>query len=267
MFFNVLLISTAIITQSPQQPDNTIPPNESFQCSPEIVLDFSPAPWSVCLNRFDPVEADSCVDLLIEIPQLSGISLHFVRTDTTGWRYSGIIDTDSSGTPIDLRIDLAKTPEGDLLHAVFHPEITKNMTVSTNMLVHQNDRPARPDTIPSFTMHLRRTTRLCHPPVRYIVENRIFTYPPGYRRDPVYNCAERSMFHSGMSVRMPTAGSLEKRAQEYLYWHCMTLSPLTFENPEELVKNEALKNRFTRKKRIRKEKKPGKSRFRLQPLR
>jgi hypothetical protein len=244
----ILFLSAVLMTtQSPAAPE----PDQT-NCVPEVRLQLSPAPVSICLNRFNPLTPDSCVEVTIGGDELSGVSLHFTRTDTTGWRYSGSTSPDSDKQSSLLRIEITGDEQGDLLRAIVYPD---NRNTPINIAAIENDRPALPDTLSQFNLHYERHARRCRQPQpREIVETRVYIYPPNYRRDPDFNCAERAMFHSGMSVRMPTSASLENRAQLYIYWHVQKLAPLKFDEPKELVKGEAIRNRFARPKKSKPEK-------------
>ncbi len=247
-------------------PADDSPVTDVSVCLPEVRLEISPAPVSICLNRFNPLTPDSCVEVTIGGDELSGVSLHFTRTDTTGWRYSGSTSPENDEQRSLLRIEITGDEQGDLLRAIVYPDNRDTFSTPIDISAVENDRPVLPDTLSQFNLHYKRNARLCRQPQpREIVENRVYIYPPNYRRDPDFNCAERAMFHSGMSVRMPTSGSLEHRAQLYIYWHIQKLAPLKFDEPEELVKGETIRNRFARPKKSKpeKEKKPF---LRFKPL-
>ena len=263
MLLTAFFLLAAAVSASP---DEMVPAVATDTCFSEVLIHISSDPVRICLNLLD-TGPDSCIDVIIGGNVLSGVSLHFTRTDTTGWHYAGIIQPDSVVSPPDLRMEIITGNDGTLQRASFYTERHDTLGKRIPGMSIDSDRPVLPDTLPTASLHLRRTVHSCRPIEQpAVVVYRKYTYPPNYRRDPVYNYPERSMFHSGKSVRMPTAGSLENRAQQYIYFHCSTLAPLRFDDPEELEKNEAFRNRLKKSRPVKKKKKK-KPFLRFRPLR
>jgi hypothetical protein len=213
-------------------------------CLPEVIIHTLPSPWSFCLNTLAP-GPDSCIDITIDGSRHFGAQIHFSRSDSVNWQYRGMTFPDSGTIPADVRIELNNGSDGNLVQAQFYPQTQYDSLTFPPQIRIENDRPAPPDTSkPDLNIAIYRTVTDCQPKRwKVVVEERHYSYPPGFRRDPVLNYPELSMFHYGRSVRMPTARSLENRAQLFLYWHTM-LDPLKFEDSEEVWRKEAVYNKF-----------------------
>ncbi len=217
-------------------------------CLPEVRIQIPPRPMSICLNQMRPGK-DSCVEVIINGDGYFNAYIHFFYMDGREWNYSGMTRFDSNKPLPDFRIELTHGPKGNLARASF---VTNNHIDTVTPLPHLhnsvNDLPLQPDTCHAAVLNVLRRAYVCRPEYRVLVEERVYTYPPGFRRDPVLNYPELSIFHYGMSVYIPTAYSLENRAQLSIYWHILKLPELEYDDPYK-IKNAAAANHQKGKQR------------------
>lgn len=250
-------------------PPDTVPQESGFTvpCYPEICIQMSPLPMNICLNGMSP-EGDSCVTVSIDGSRIFGAIFHFSRSADGKWSYSGMNIFDSIGKPSEIHVEVSQDSGGNLKRVHIIPGRRGDSLQLSARIRIVNDRPADTATDSDIGIIISQTVFDCRQnKPRLVIEERKYTYPPGYRRDPVLNYPELSMFHYGISVRMPTARSLEHRAQLYLYWHCRVLAELEYDDPEEMERKEAAVNRLKDKKEKPPAKKKKKPLISFRPLR
>ncbi|MBN1309192.1 MAG: hypothetical protein JXA18_14810 [Chitinispirillaceae bacterium] len=238
-----------------------------YYCIPEILIVSRPERWKLCLNRMAP-DDDSCVEVTISGQAAGGAVIHFQYTEDGKWHYAGMQSVESADRTAPVKVYLTNDPAGDLLRVSIFPAAGSDTTPLLSAPRVRNDRPDTADTASPSNLTVRRMVHNCNR-VEYkvVIEERVYTYPPGFRRDPVLNYPELSMFHYGGSVRMPTANSLQEWADLYSFYHMSNPDELTFDDPEEIIKAEAWLTRYSRRKpvgrdRPKKRRRPPMIRFR-----
>ncbi|MBN1578417.1 MAG: hypothetical protein JW913_17785 [Chitinispirillaceae bacterium] len=217
-------------------------------CVPEVLVTTQREQWKLCLNLIAP-ENDSCAEVTVSGHATGGAVIHFKYTEDGKWHYAGMRNVDTAEGAAPVQVDLTNDPEGALLRVAIHPAAGSDTSLLLSALRLRNDRPDTADTAPPSNLTVRRMVHNCHrPEYKVVIEERKWTYPPGYRyRHQVLNYPELSMFHYGGSVRMPTAKSLQKWADLYSGYHIANPDELKFDDPEEILQQEEWLNRYLRK--------------------
>jgi hypothetical protein len=196
----------------------------------DIVFNDRAFLYSFSLDRFKP-EGDSCVQVLVNIPKMSGAWARFLFTSEKRWQFENIGYLDSSERLGSIRVRTTFDEGGYF----FKAKIIVSSTIDTLPKIAENtgrrwDVPrAEPSPLP-FDFSFERKAAVCNPGKKTTVVVRKFTYPPRYmRRDPEpLNYPELSMFHYGNRVHLPTPGSLNERGVLINYWHILHPDPLEY---------------------------------------
>jgi hypothetical protein len=221
--------------------DSVAAPDIEDRCGPEVRIILGLARWQLCLGSMAP-DNDSCAEVRISG---HGMTIRFDYSSDSGWHYEGITGNDSSAAFGSASVQLTSDEHGSLAGVLIHSVNADDSARLVSPLLLNNDLPVRDTTIlPHTDLSVQRITRACAGP-RLMVEERIWTYPPGYRyRYIPPNYPELSMFHCGGSIRMPTSKSLEKRALMFVEYNIVTLEKLEFDDPEEIMRQVAIFNRL-----------------------
>ena len=214
-------------------------------CFPVISIVTPQQSWSVCLNYMVPPE-DSCGEVIIDFGPRHGIAVSFLFERDKLWHYNGTKHKSDGMDDNRFSLDVLEDSARGLLGAVATLDPPDDSAAGYPLKLNRRfDLPeVEPiDPPPDFTV-FKRTVKCGPPAIRYVVENRVYTYPPCYgHREPVLNYPELSMFHYGRSVRMPTAKSLRNWAEEICLYHVLHPKPFTFDDPEEIMRSEAWRNK------------------------
>jgi hypothetical protein len=236
---SIILAATIITSHIPEVSsevvriidDNSTP----IDCPPVILIYAQKSQWTLCLGQMIPIN-DSCAKVSVKI--VNDV-FNFIYTGK-GWKYSGV-HSNRSKKISSLSIDLANDREGHLQRVFIHD--LDNILLTHNL---HEGRFDLPDATPKFNLSVQRMVYHC-PEEQIVTNDRKYTYPPNYRRDPVLNYPELSMFHYGRSVRMPESGSLFEYAL-YYFFHPTTRKKISFDNPDEIMKREAWLNRHFKRR-------------------
>lgn len=247
--------------------ETTLSSDSMAVCVPEVRIVAGTARWHFCLASMTPAE-DSCAEVRIHG---YGMTLLFNYRGDSGWWYTGIENSDTSEVDPSVSVSLTSDEQGFLTGVLVRCAPDDSLSFPPP-LGPNSDLPVTDcDTAPQVTLSAMRIVHTCGAPKpRLVWMDRVWTYPPGYRHRYIPpNYPELSMFHCGMSVRMPAGKSIEKRALMFCTYHFSTLEELVFDNPEEIMKKEARINRLglNRPKpdnRAKKKRRP--SLFSLRPL-
>lgn len=242
-----------------------IPDND---CFPEIRITDPFQTWSVCLNYMLPPE-DSCAEIKIDLGGARRVAFSFLLKRDRLWRYGGMKYASADTTDGHFSIDVLDDSTRGVLGAVISIDAASDSLLFLTNLSKNNDLPELEAALPPANFTVLRRVYTCAPPeINLIVENRLYTYPPGYgRREPVLNYPELSMFHYGRSVRMPTSTSLRDWAEQICLYHILHPKPFTFDDPDEIMRSEAWRNKVREKQTVARERKKSASKLPLVSLR
>lgn len=235
--------------------------SESVECSPAAEIYRAGFGSRVCFNEIVQTK-DSCVDLSIGFDDI-GLVVKFHRSRLNSWRYVGI-DSKNDNFTGEMKIEVTDNPDGSLSSAIL-TVIPPKDSLKTNMpLVQvQGDIVSNRPQLATVDYSISESHYLCTNPVR-VITDRKFTFPPGYmRRDQRLNHAELSMFHSGKSVRMPTYASVRERGILIFEYKVLNPSKLTYDDPDEIERKEAWKNKFKKREKKKKAKRTRKIKINL----
>ncbi|MDO5575711.1 MAG: hypothetical protein Q4F84_01415 [Fibrobacter sp.] len=235
--------------------------SEAAGCSPVVEIYRAGFGSRVCFNEITQAK-DSCVDLSINFDDI-GLVVKFHRTRLNSWQYVGIDSKNDNFTGV-MKVDVTFNADGSFNGAILTVVPPKD-SMATNMpLVQvQGDRVSNRPQLAAVDYSISESHYLCTNTVRFITDRK-FTFPPGYmRRDQRLNHAELSMFHSGKSVRMPTSASVRERGILIFEYKVLNPGKLTYDNPDEIEKKEAWKNKFKKREKKKKEKRTRKIKINL----
>jgi|GEM_PF-6693575 len=217
--------------------------------------------WVCPLGRMEPPQ-DSCADVSVEFPQPTHtVSIKFHFGSARIWKYDGIESDqapDDTAKTLRLRVECTYEDSTNLRNAsIFNmssiDSASRQLPISAPKEIAEIS-----DTLSSPDFSIRRSVYPCNDyRFKEVVEMRVFTYPPGYgHRGQRLNYPDIAMFHYGKSVRMPTARSLQKRADAIIVYKTSATEPLVYDDPDEIYAQEAAINRLRRLPNPAKQRKP-----------
>ncbi len=260
----LILVLVSLLTAQDQIDTSTVSATSSQDpgnCTPEVILMRQGKNQSICLSRFVP-QNDSCVDVDISFNEVNGAKFRFSFDASRKWKYAGISVDDGTKQLKGVQVEISSDNDGNLLQATLALSTLQDKPNTELLLVNPaGDIPVIPDTVDNLQYSISWNTFLCEKKFE-MVQSKTFikyTYPPGYgRREPGFNCAERSMFHHGSSVIFPTSQSVWERGVFINVYHVLTPSKLRYELMQgERDRGEIIREELEREKRKKAAKKPG----------
>ncbi len=210
------------------------------------------------LDRYKAGSGDSCVEVVLRIKKPYCVDVGFNWSSGRRWLFDTVAVCEKTAKPPPVYADVSVDDSGflksmSLVFGKVSDSIKVFLDTGRNVEIRKMPNDSFP---PDIEFELRRTAYVCvERTSSNIVIHRKFTYPAGcMRREPVYNYPELSMFHCGISVRMPSSRSVFKRGT-YIF-EGRTL------HPPPLIYNEEESRYIDDKKPAAKPKKPGFLKFR-----
>ncbi|MBN1602804.1 MAG: hypothetical protein JW915_14440 [Chitinispirillaceae bacterium] len=211
---------------------------QSTLCLPEVLFTKGKETIRFCFDDFTPQD-DSCCMVSIKFSKY-GINTRFNYTTDGNWICTGTSLDSNANSKAKLTASSSYNDKGILTRVIFTVDAPFD---SARMELEQStDIISQKDTMQLSDYEISRGTFICDEKIIYgKLVIRDYVYPAGYgEKGQILNYPERSAFHHGGSVRLPTGGGLlEIRAYMMNYWHIQQPLPIVFDDPEKIRKYEA----------------------------
>lgn len=201
------------------------------------------------LNQFAP-QNDSCGNVEIRFEKPMKIRAFFKCDNQHLWSVDTILYTESALQHSYVKTTILKNVDGNLQEVRIHCESEMDSLHSDINIRRITDTPVLPVDTASVQLSysISRTVFLCNDNSTKKPELRVFNYPAGYmKREPVLNYPERSMFHCGVSIKMPTNESIRLKGFMMNYWQLLNPPEVEYGGTMREIRESAEKPKVQRK--------------------